>query len=64
MKKPLLIAGAALVLTPAALAAGYLGVQAYIDWLIAGAKRPLTGIRRASPPAGNGASSPPRAPDA
>jgi hypothetical protein len=64
MKKALIVAGAALVLTPAVLAAGYLGVQAYIDWLIAGAKRPLTGIRRASPSAAGGASPSPRAPDA
>jgi hypothetical protein len=44
MRKALIITGTTLVLAPAVLVAGYFGVQKYIDWLIAGAKRPLPSI--------------------
>ena len=52
MRKALTITGVTIVLVPAAVVAGYFGLQAYLDWLIAGAKRPLTGVTR--PPAPNG----------
>jgi hypothetical protein len=45
VKKPFLITGLALLLAPVALVAGYFGFQRYLNWLMAGAKRPLTGPR-------------------
>ncbi len=41
MRKALLVTGASLGLSAVALVGGYFGVQRYIDWLIAGARRPL-----------------------
>lgn len=58
MRKALLVTGMALVLAPAAVVAGYFGLQAYLDWLIAGAKRPLTGVGR--PPGADGGGAAPR----
>ncbi len=46
MRKALLVMGVALLAAPIAVVAGYLGLQRYLDWLIAGAKRPLTGPQR------------------
>jgi hypothetical protein len=46
VRKALMITGLAAILAPAAVVAGYFGLQAYLDWLIAGAKRPLTGPQR------------------
>jgi len=44
MRKALIVTGTTLVLAPAAIVAGYFGVQKYIDWLIVGAKRPMPAI--------------------
>lgn len=41
MKTLAMAAGVAVVLAAAALVGGFFGVQKYIDWLIAGAKRPV-----------------------
>ena len=57
MKKALAITSVAVVLAPAAVVAGYFGLQAYLDWLIAGAKRPLTGVTR--PPGPDSRTAPP-----
>ena len=46
MRKAVMVTGLAVILAPAAVVAGYFGLQAYLDWLIAGAKRPLTGPQR------------------
>jgi hypothetical protein len=46
MRKALTVAGVALLVAPIAVVAGYFGLQAYLDWLIAGAKRPLSGPQR------------------
>jgi hypothetical protein len=58
MKRALTVTGLALVLAPAALVAGYYGVQAYLDWLIAGAKRPLDAPARPGPTSGSTAQPP------
>jgi hypothetical protein len=44
MRKALLVAGTALGLGAVAAVGGYFGLQRYLDWLIAGAKRPLAGV--------------------
>ncbi len=44
MRKALIVTGMTIVLAPAAVVAGYFGMQAYLDWLIAGARRPLVGV--------------------
>ena len=60
MRKAVMVTGLAVILAPAAVVAGYFGLQAYLDWLIAGAKRPLTGPQR--PRAfGSGEAAPPLA---
>jgi len=41
MRKAVLVTGAALGLGAVAVVGGYFGLQVYLDWLIAGAKRPL-----------------------
>ena len=41
MRKALLVTGTTLGVSAVALVGGYYGLQRYIDWLIAGAKRPL-----------------------
>jgi hypothetical protein len=46
MRKVLTATGVALLVAPVAVVAGYFGLQRYLDWLIAGAKRPLTGPQR------------------
>ena len=56
MRKALTAAGVALLVAPLAMVAGYFGLQRYLDWLIAGAKRPLTGPQR--PRAFGGGSTP------
>ncbi|HZR98225.1 MAG TPA: hypothetical protein VFE37_05940 [Chloroflexota bacterium] len=61
MKKALIFTGLGLLLAPAVVVAGYLGLQAYLDWLIAGAKRPLTGPQRPRAFGGPGLSGPPDA---
>jgi len=58
MRKALLVAGTALGLGAVAAVGGYFGLQRYLDWLIAGAKRPLAGVT-GGPPRG-AASLPPR----
>jgi hypothetical protein len=45
VKKALVITGTTALLAPVALVAGYFGFQRYLNWLMAGAKRPLTGPR-------------------
>jgi hypothetical protein len=44
MRKALLVTGTTLGVSAVALVGGYYGLQRYIDWLIAGAKRPLYGV--------------------
>jgi hypothetical protein len=56
MRKALIATGVALLVAPVAVVAGYFGLQRYLDWLIAGAKRPLTGPPR---PRAFGGGSPP-----
>lgn len=63
MRKMLTVTGLAVVLAPAAVVAGYFGLQAYLDWLIAGAKRPLTGPRRPSAFGSSGTAPGPDAPE-
>ncbi len=46
MRKALIVTGTALALGAVAVVAGYYGMQAYFDWLTAGAKRPLGGPGR------------------
>lgn len=60
MRKALLVTGTTVGLSAVVLVGGYYGVQRYIDWLIAGAKRPLFRVTdgRAAPHGG-----PPRAAD-
>jgi hypothetical protein len=44
MRKALLVTGTAVGLGAVAAVGGYFGLQRYLDWLIAGAKRPLFGV--------------------
>ena len=44
MRKALLVTGMAVGLGAVAVVGGYFGLQRYLDWLIAGAKRPLFGV--------------------
>jgi hypothetical protein len=44
MRKALLVTGTVLGLGAVAAVGGYLGLQRYLDWLIAGARRPLFGV--------------------
>ena len=44
MRKALVVTGTAVGLGAVAVVGGYFGLQRYLDWLIAGAKRPLFGV--------------------
>jgi len=48
MRKALIVTGTTLALGAVAVVAGYFGMQAYWNWLTAGAKRPLGGPGRAA----------------